>query len=78
MIDKVTKKTHSFSLFSLKRVHYEVAMQINLMRFITRELKQTITKRNEKSQYRNVILKINHRYQSIHARRFKAYNAFII
>ena len=56
MIDKVAKKTHNLFSFLLKRMHHEIATQINLIRVLFKKnLKQTMTKKIEKiliSQYR--------------------------
>ena len=37
IIDRVAKETHNFFSFLLKRMHYEIAAQINLMRVLSRE-----------------------------------------
>ena len=79
MIDKIVKKAYNFSLFSSKRTRHEVAAQINLMHVLSQKNWNKRWQRKTKDfQYCVLILKVNHCYLIIYAKRFKAHSALMI
>ena len=79
MIDKITEKTHNFSLSSSKRLHHEVTTQINFIRDLSRKIwGRKWREKMKRIQYRELTSKMNHRHLKRHSERLKTHNALII
>ena len=79
MIDKMTKKIHSFVLLSLKRLHHEMTTRMNFIRVLSRKIwNKKWKEKTKEAQYRKLISKVNRRHLNIHVERSKTHNAFII
>ena len=73
------KKTHSFFLSSSKRLHHEMTARVNLIRDLSRKIwNRKWQEKTKEIQYRELILKVNHRHLKRHSERLKTHNALII
>ena len=79
MIDKMTEKTHNFSLSSSKRLHYKMTARMNFIHDLSWKIwNKRWRKRTKEVQYRELVPKMNHRHLKRYSERFKAHNALII
>ena len=79
MIDKMTEKTHNFTLSSPERLHHEVTTRVSFIRVSSQKIWDKRWKEETKgAQYRKLISRVNRRHLNIHVGRPKTHNALII